>query len=162
MKAFAEAHIDKIRNAMLRIITYVLDDDIEELELLQPYLEKACGVDFLMFTDIDEFISAVAEGVHIAIIDHRLNAGIDGIDVGRKVLDKNPLIFLILYSGSSEKKVWQRATNAGFRGLIDKGDPDCYEQIEQMIVSQKGAIERRKEVYDSLSFLHHKYAKYLS
>jgi FixJ family two-component response regulator len=147
---------------MLSIITYVLDNDYEELLLLKPYLERACGADFEMYTDIEKFTDAIQLGVHIGIIDHHLNAPINGIEVGKKVLQNNPLTFLILYSGSGDKKVWQQATNAGFRGLVDKNDRDAFEQIEAMITRQKPALERSIKEHAALKNLNEKYQKYLS
>lgn len=144
---------------MLRIITYVLDDDIEELELLRPHLEKACGVELKMFTDIEKFVRAIDEGIHIAIIDHKLNAGTDGIEVGKRVLRKNRLVWLILFSGSGDKMVWQKAMNAGFRGGIDKNDEDSFSQLERMITGYKKEIEGRVSFYEAFT---KKYSKYLT
>jgi DNA-binding NtrC family response regulator len=147
---------------MIKIITYVLDDDYDELLLLKPHLEKVCGCDLLLFTDAEMFIAAIERGTHIGIIDHQLNARIDGIEVGRKVLQQNPLLFLILFSGSPNPKVWQNATNSGFRGLVDKNDQDSYEQVAHMVERQMPLIKARIEEYESLEKLNSKYSKYLT
>jgi FixJ family two-component response regulator len=144
----------------LTIITYVLDDDIDELELLKPHLEKVCGCDLKLFTDEREFISAIETGVHICIIDHQLSARIDGIDVGRKVLQKNNLLFLILYSGSASPKVWQEATNAGFRRLVDKNDRDCQQQVADMVREAMPVIRAEITGRECLEKLSAKYENY--
>lgn len=134
----------------LPIVTYVLDDDLDELEILKFHLEEVCGVHLEFFTDITDFINGIQHGMHIGIIDHRLNASVDGIEVGRMVLQKNPTMFLILYSGSNDKKVWQRATNSGFSGLIDKNDPHSILQIADMVAEQKEIIREKKMYWHGL------------
>jgi CheY-like chemotaxis protein len=146
----------------LTIITYVLDDDEDELMLLQPLLEKVCGCDLELYTKPEDFIHALATGVHIAIIDHQLNAVIDGIEVGRKALEKNPFIFPILFSGSAVPKVWQRATNSGFRRLIDKNEPDAYEQLATMVAEELPRIRQSIDAFFHLETLNNKYKKYLT
>ena len=146
---------------MIKIITYVLDDDIEELELLKPYLEKVCDCDFQMYTDVSEFICAIQEGCHIAIIDFNLCAKVDGIEVGRMVLDKNPLCFLILFSGMDDKNTIIHAMNTGFRYCVDKNCKDAYQKVADVVAVQRGEIKNRIEAYDNLVKLNRKYQKYL-
>jgi DNA-binding NtrC family response regulator len=145
----------------IKIITYVLDDDRQELELLEPFLQRVCGCDLELYTDPEEFIHAIEQGVHIAIIDHRLSAKTDGIEVGKKVLNKNPLAFLILYSGTNNAKVWQQATNAGFQRLIDKNDPDCYVQVAELVSKAMPIIRFQIRQHNTLSHFKNKYGKYL-
>jgi DNA-binding NtrC family response regulator len=151
----------KTRPPMIRIITYVLDDDIEELELLKPYLEKVCACDFQMYTDVSEFICAIQEGCHIAIVDFNLNAKIDGIEVGRMVLEKNPLCFLILFSGMDDKRTIINAMNTGFRYCVDKNSTTAYQQVADVVDEQREGIKNRMETYDNLLKLNRKYQKYL-
>lgn len=145
----------------IKIITYVLDDDKDDLQLLEPYLVKVCGCNLQLYTDVEEFIQAIEKGCHIAIIDHMISSRIDGIEVGKRVLQKNPIAFLILYSGSSNSKVWQRATNNGFRGLIDKSDKDCFEQIANMVFKEMAGIKDRINEWNTLNKFNNKYKKYL-
>lgn len=152
---------NKKRAKMISIITYVLDDDQDELELLRPYLVEVCGCDLQLFTNINEFIGAIEQGVHIAIVDHQLSAGIDGIEVGIKALEKNPLLFLILFSGSASPKVWQRATNSGFRRLVDKNERNAYTIIAEMVRQEMPAIRQRINAWEGLQQLNAKYCKYL-
>jgi FixJ family two-component response regulator len=145
----------------IKIITYVLDDDIDELLLLKEPLQKVCGCDLEMFTDPGDFINAIDQGVHIAIIDFKLSAGVDGIEIGRQVLQKNKLAFLILFSGLNDSRVWQRATNVGFRGLVYKNDFDCYKQVSEMVSAQLDGIRKRIQEYEMLCTLNSKYEKHL-
>lgn len=146
---------------MLSIITYVLDDDKEDIEILRPFLERVCKrCELMLFTDVEAFVDAIEEGAHIGIIDHRLNAGIDGIEVGKRVKKKNRFAQLILFSGSSDKRVWQRATNSGFCGLVDKGDPDCYEQIAVMVERMIPDLRSRIEEWSLLTRMNEKYKAY--
>lgn len=142
----------------IRIITYALDDDKDELYLLNFYLRSICGDDLHLYSDIEEFLKEIEHGAHICIIDHKLNAGIDGIEVGQRVLKKNPLAFLILYSGNACPKVWQTATNVGFSRLVDKNDPGCFDQIARMVEAQVPAIQERMDLY---AMWCHKYEKYI-
>lgn len=132
---------------MIRIITYVLDDDVDELELLQPYLEKIYDCNFQMYTDIKEFIHAIEDGCHIAIIDFQINAGIDGIDVGGMVLQKNPLCYLILYTGNESRQTIVRAMNTGFRYCVNKNAADAKEQVANVVGMQIPGIKMRIEIF---------------
>lgn len=136
-----------MRPPMIHIITYVLDDDKDELELLKPRLEKVCDCNFQMYTDVKEFIQAIEQGCHIAIIDFRLNAGIDGIDVGRMVLQKNPLCYLILFTGEDSRQTLIRAMNTGFRYCVDKNAIDAYEQVANVVGIQIPGIKMRVEIF---------------
>lgn len=145
----------------MKIITYVLDDDREELEILQEYLSEVCGCNLEMYTDVGKFIDAIAKSVHIAIIDHQLGAGFDGITVGEMALEKNPFLFLILFSGSPSPKVWQRAANSGFRRLVDKNEPGSYQLVADLVRKEIPAIERRVNAWENLQTLNDKYKQYL-
>jgi DNA-binding NtrC family response regulator len=145
---------------MIKIITYVLDDDIEELELLEPHLREVCGCHLELFTNQDEFIAAIQKGFHICIIDHQLNANIDGVEVGRKVLEKNKMLFLILYSGSPSPKVWQAATNSGFRRLVDKNDRNHLKQLATIVKDAMPLIRAEVKERQCLEKLSAKYENY--
>lgn len=132
----------------IKIITYVLDDDIEEVELLRPHLEKVCEPDLQMYTSVADFLAAIEEGCHIVIIDFRLNAIIDGIEVGKRVLEKNPLCFLIFYSGTESKQTLIRACNTGFDFIVDKNDVDACEQIANAVSSQLDLIRMRIRIFN--------------
>jgi FixJ family two-component response regulator len=129
------------------IITYVLDDDREELELLEPFLKKICGCTFSLHDNVEDFLQAIEQGAHIAIIDYKLNGKVDGIEVGRKVLEKNSLCYMIMYSGNDDNKIVRRAMNSGFRFFVDKNDPEAFPQIASEVTKQLDAIRSRIAVF---------------
>lgn len=144
----------------LKIITYVLDDDYEELLLLQEPLQKVCGCDLQLFTEVDEFINAIDRGVHICIIDHRLSAGVDGIEVGEMVLKKNKFARMILFTGSGSEDIWKKALNVGFKGGVDKNSIDCYQEVADMVANWLPAIRLSVQEWDMLNAFNSKYEKY--
>jgi FixJ family two-component response regulator len=133
---------------MIKIITYVLDDDLEELELLEPFLNRVCDCDFQLYTDVNDFIHAIEQGCHIAIIDFYLNTKVDGIEVGRMVLEKNPLCYLILFSGYDDKKTLIKAMNTGFKYFVDKNHPNAYQQVADVVAVQIPGIKMRIEIFN--------------
>lgn len=137
-----------IPDTKVKIITYVLDDDKEELELLRLQLEKVCGCDLQTYSDHKEFLAAIEQGVHVAIIDYVLNAPTDGIDIGAKVLSKNPLCYLVLFTGSQDWKVYQRAMNTGFKCSVYKNAIDSYERVANAVQKQLTGIVERIDIFN--------------
>lgn len=134
---------------MIKITTYVLDDDMEDLELMKHYLERIFpDCDFQMYCDYKLFLQAIEQGCHICIIDHHLNSVVDGIEVGRLVLHKNQLCTLILFSGSRSYEVVKEATNSGFRYIIDKNEVNAYEEVAQVVKQQIPLIEMRIGIFN--------------
>lgn len=132
----------------IRIVTYVLDDDWEELKQLQVFLNNLRGCNVQLFRTIDTFVAAIEQGCHIAIIDYQLGAGIDGIDVGRMVLDRNPLCFLVMLSSREDKQTLVRAINTGFRYYVDKRDPGYRTQVAAVVERQMEQIQMRCAIYE--------------
>ena len=145
----------------VKIITYVLDDDFDDLALLKEPLEKVCGCDLELYTDAAKFIEAIELGGHICIIDHQLTASADGIEIGKKVLEKNEDAFLILFSGSAREEVWQRAMNAGFQRGVNKNAHDAFEQIAVMVEKQLPVIRRKISNQVFAQSMYKKYEKHL-
>jgi FixJ family two-component response regulator len=138
------------------IITYVLDDDREDLLLIDLQLKQIPGCHYSLHHSVEEFITAIEQGAHIAIIDYQLNGSVDGVEVGRMVLQKNKLCFLIMLSGSDDKRSVIRAMNAGFSYYIDKNDPLYLRGIGQVVEQQLSLIKMRigiEEKYKKQLFL---------
>lgn len=149
----------------LIISTFLLDDDVEEIEFIKPYLEKVCGVYLHCFTNIEEFLASFAYGVHLGIIDHRLHACIDGIEVGKEVLKKNRFAKLILYSGSPNPEVWRKAMNCGFIGGFDKNKNGVQQEVADFVSEQltdlRSKIAEWNQQQQTAAYYMDKYKKYL-
>jgi response regulator RpfG family c-di-GMP phosphodiesterase len=130
----------------VRVLVYLLDDDPDEILLLREGLDRVCGNDLRAYTDIDGFLKAIEEGVHLAIIDHNLSAGIDGIEVGRRVLQTNEHCALMLASGTQDPRVLREATNSGFSWLLDKNDRSYYEQVAAIVEALLPKLRRRSHI----------------
>lgn len=132
------------QNLLPPIITFVLDDDYDELLLLKEHLQKVCGLNLRLYTEADEFLAAFEVAfVHIGIIDHKLNAGINGIELGKKVLEKNENAKLILFSGIDEAEVWRKASCEGFVGEFYKNDANVYEELSAFISRLLKSLKHR-------------------
>jgi two-component system response regulator YesN len=148
---------EKVYTQQLNILTYVLEDD-EDIIYLLDHLFKLNGfVDYLFFKDSAEFVKSLDDRVHICVIDYRLPGPLNGIDVMKVVLSRNPWCKVIMISGQDDPKVIADfVNNDGFRyvykGLTDYTDHlvDFMQQAITIVKRQLDMHEEFKSIYDEL------------
>lgn len=148
---------DKVYLQQLNILTYVLEDDEDIINLLDHLFKLNGFVDYQFFKDSAEFVRSLNDRVHICIIDYFLPGPLNGIDVMKVVLSRNPWCKVIMISGQDDPKVVSDfVNNDGFRyvykGLTDYTTQliDFMQQAIALIKKQIDMHEEFKTVYEEL------------
>ena len=110
----------QLTQPVINIMTHALDDSPVILKLIEKAFENAGINQYRLFAKEQEFIDAINEDVHIAVIDYMLGGPLTGLDVLRILIDKNPRCYVIIMSGQEEKKVVVDFLNAGAWKYVDK------------------------------------------
>jgi FixJ family two-component response regulator len=148
---------EKVYPQQLNILTHVLEDDEDIIQLLDELFKMNGFVDYLFFKESAHFVKALNERVHICVIDYYLPGTLNGLDVMKVVLGQNPWCKVIMISGQDNPKVIEEfVNNDGFR-YVSKSSRD-YENklvtyIQQAIALIKKQIDMHEEfksVYQDL------------
>lgn len=114
----------KIYPQQVNILTYVLEDDADIIELLDQLFKMNGFVDYVFFNESEKFVLNLNERVHICVIDYSLGGKMNGIDILKIVLSQNPWCKVIMVTGNMNPKiVIDFVNNGGFR-FIPKNEPD--------------------------------------
>ena len=117
----------------LNIVTLILDDDTDMLELIEAALKDAGIKNYKLFYSDAEFIEVLSENMHILVIDHTLNATVSGLDVMKRAIQKNPSVFVIAMSGNNDSKLVVEYLNEGANRFILKNEPDYLELLVRFV-----------------------------
>jgi FixJ family two-component response regulator len=104
---------------MKKSLVYLVDDQIEILELFGEILADECTVK--IFTDPDKLLVKVAEGElpSVVISDVRMPQ-MTGTRLAEKLARINPATKVILLSGSIDKDISVQACNLGIFSILEK------------------------------------------
>lgn len=117
----------------LNIVTMVLDDDMMILELIEASL-KENGIDnYKLFYSDADFIGELSENMHILVIDHHLNSAVDGLDVMKVAIRKNPSVFAIAMSGNYDSRIVVEYLNAGCNRFVLKNEDNYLDQLVKFV-----------------------------
>lgn len=148
---------DKVYTQQLNILTYVLEDDEDIVELLDRLFKLNGFIDYLFFTDSKKFVANLNERVHICVIDYYLQGPLNGIDVMKVVLSQNPWCKVIMISGQDNPEVITDFVNHdGFRYVSKKSKDYTKHLVDYMqlaialIKRQIDMHEEFKSVYEEL------------
>ena len=118
---------------MLNIVTMILDDDTQMLELIELALKDAGIKNYRLFFSDTDFIDGLSENMHILVIDHHLNGTVDGLDVMRRAIKKNPNVFVIAMSGNDDSRLIVEYLNEGANRFVLKKERDYLEQLVKFV-----------------------------
>lgn len=148
---------EKAYPQQLNILTYVLEDDEDIIYLLDRLFKLNGFVDYIFFKDSQKFMNSLNERVHICVIDYYLEGPLNGIDVMKVVLSRNPWCKVIMISGQDNPKVVAEFVNSdGFRYVNKRGEEyttelvDYMQQAIALIKKQIDMHEEFKSVYEDL------------
>jgi DNA-binding NtrC family response regulator len=148
---------EKVYQQQLNILTYVLEDDEDIIYLLDHLFKANNFVDYVFYKETNQFITNLNERVHICVIDYYLQGALNGIDVMKIVLARNPWCKVIMISGQDNPKVIADfVNNDGFR-YVNKQSPDYMKHLVDymqhaiaLIKKQIDMHEEFKSVYEDL------------
>lgn len=109
----------------LHIMIYAVDDDKFWRILIEEALAE-CNLEehqkYRVYGDVQTMFNEWTPDVHLCIIDYFLNGAENGLDVVKKVHERNPICHVILLSSQTDKKVIKDALNMGVNNYVDKSD----------------------------------------
>lgn len=107
------------KDASLKFFTHVVDDDVDINGMLAE-LAKELGIHNAFFYECPtKFLEELTDDLSICVIDHSL-PGMTGLEVLKKVKEKNKDSFVIVMSGQENMHVAIEYTNAGVDKYIYK------------------------------------------
>lgn len=130
---------------------YVVDDDPDELERIRELFEDTKDEKFHFVEDVNDFLEKQENRVDVAVIDHYFNSMPRGMEIMLKIMEANPAAWVIILSGSQEKKMVERYLNADAFRFVDKNDSD-YRGLLSKYVHQ--AINRAKGMHAATNAMH--------
>lgn len=83
----------------LKIMTYILDDEEEIIDLIKAILDENGITECEYFSKGQLFMESLNENVHICVVDHFLNNGVTGFEVLQAVNRINPDCKKIVVTG---------------------------------------------------------------
>lgn len=105
----------------INIGTFVLEDDIDIHDIIQSMLREKGFTKIHIHDTPEAFLAELDADINLCVIDHKLNSGLTGFDVLKKVKEKNKWSYVIVMTGQLDKKVVIDYLNAGADKYVDKG-----------------------------------------
>lgn len=134
----------------LVIMTYLLDDDEEIIDLFREIFEENGLDNCEYFSKGKAFMENLNENVHICVVDHDLKNGITGLEVLEKVNEFNPDCKKIVVTGLQD---WRTMLEYVNRCNIDQWIPkDLHSTYIQKLVKYiKDIIPEIKSRYQLMA-----------
>lgn len=137
----------ELRKPTINILTHLLDDDHDFITLVEKVLDKHPEIEYKVYSDVNVFISSIKEDKNISIIDYDLKSDINGLQLSKIILEKNPLSYVIMLSSQSDiEVVTEFYENDGFR-YINKSSPNSLSKLVETIHKAKAAIQRHLDFH---------------
>lgn len=140
-----------MKDFIVNIVTFVLDDHPLVLTVIDNEFKKA-GIDnYRLFDNPEQFLSQMNENVHIAVIDYLLgDSAMNGVEVCKKLLEKNPRCYIIIMSGQVSIDVVIDMLNAGAKKYVAKWKKNYESEVVEFVRTGIKTIERDLEYYGIL------------
>lgn len=132
------------------VYTYCLDDSELFLDVINEYFKEYGITHYRLFTNYDQFISAVNRDVRICVIDHSLSNRMTGIQAVRHVKQISKGCYFIILSGMDDVDVVIDYLNEGIYKYIRK-TPDCLNQLVNHIHLATDEIKRKLVFLEELN-----------
>ena len=114
----------------------ILDDNEDFLKILRLLVEDCFEID-ICTSDVNELIEKITQP-SVIIIDWFLKHGVTGLEVMKKVLDKNPLCHPIYVSDMANVDNLKKIINHGWGSFfIEKTDTDFAKQLNEKIIQAR-------------------------
>lgn len=132
----------EMKNETFNIAICCVDDDTDDLYMIENVIKELnLPNEVRTYSDPRKYIDELDGNVHELILDHKMGA-LNGLDVLRKVREKNPRAFVILLSAYGDPDILHEYINIGIDKIVKKQD-DYKHQLKEFIeVGLKIAAER--------------------
>lgn len=109
-----------MNKARVNILSLILDDDHDTLELIQGTLELQGITNFKIFQSVKEFLANLTADIHICVVDYYLDAQFNGYEILLKIKEKNKHSCVIIMSGMKNPDIIIQCLNKGCSYWVDK------------------------------------------
>lgn len=134
----------------VKILSYVLEDDRETLDMIEDLL-KANGIsDYELFTKSEDMLIHIQGDIVLCVLDYYLDGRLSGLDILKEIKKRNSYSYIIVMSGQANCKIVIDCLNAGANKYIDKNEPDYLNKLIEYML--EGLQEARKR-FELLTFL---------
>lgn len=136
---------------VIKIMTYVLDDQEMVLQLIGQAFKKAGITDYRLFSNENEFLEGINDNVHIAVVDYLMDSKeITGIEICKLLLERNPRCYVIIMSGQGSIEVVIDMMNSGAKKYVPKWRPNYAILVAEFVNEAAEIIKRDMEYYTLL------------
>lgn len=144
---------------MKLVLTRVLEDDADLIEVLAPMLESVPFVTAKFYHSSDEFLEDLNENVHLCLVDYKLPGKYNGIEVVSMVKSTNPWCKFIMISGIEDCDIvtefFHRAgKDVTSNKYVNKNKSNYLQKIVQFTSEIIDEIKIELEKYNDLRQMH--------
>lgn len=132
--------------ARLRSRVYLVDDDVSVLKMLR-HLVETIDVDVQAYTSPDEFLSAYKPGGEECLVTDLRMPGMSGMELQRRMCERNPHLPIIFISGHGDVPVAVEAMQRGAYDFLQKpfSMQTLLERIQSALARSREALNRQRE-----------------
>lgn len=134
----------------LNILSLVLDDDRDILELIEGLLKQHGITSYKLFTKYTDLLEQVNGGIYVCVIDHYLSGGKTGLDVCKRIKESSKDSYVIVMTGQHDIKVVIDYLNSCADKYIDKSLPNY---LDLLIKYMNEGLEIAKNRLEEIEIL---------
>jgi DNA-binding NtrC family response regulator len=135
----------------INIAIFVIDDEPDMANAIGEILKFNGIHNYHLFTDPDELLTALHDDVHICIVDYYLKNDLNGMDVIKKVVERNPHCYFVMISGQESKEVVIEFTNTTWGGrYIEKAKGDLTKILAKVVTEIINHIHCVDNIYSNI------------
>lgn len=116
----------------INVATFILDDDIELLDLIKQTIEAADITNYRLFTNEKEFLEGLNEDIHVCVVDHLLHKQ-TGLDILKVIKQKNEWSYVIVFTAFKNPEVLISYINHDVNRFVDKDKKNNLEQLVEFL-----------------------------
>lgn len=137
----------------LNILSLVLDDDAEILEIIEDLLMQHGIVNYKLYTNYTDLLEQINGGIYVCVLDHFLSGGKTGLDVCQTIKEKSKDSYVIVMTGQTNIDVVISYLNNCADKYIDKSRRDY---LELLIKYMNDGLEIAKNRLEEVEILQQK------
>lgn len=108
--------------AVIKIITYILDDDPSVLDIFELLLDVSKIFDITYFNNPDEFTKSISNKVHLAVLDINIPGyNYNVLNTIEYIQSNYPGIYIIVISGFLDVDIMKKFIQLGVFDAVEKG-----------------------------------------
>jgi len=139
----------------MEVLIYILDDYKPILDNIAELFNQEGIMNYTTFDDPDKFLAALKPEVQVCIIDFKYPGRQEnGIDIMRKVKEKNSYCKIIIISAQIDIMQYSKVTNENAYKFLEKTDSNF---SDDLVYYTKMAINEAKNDFDRIGKLYEKY-----